>query len=85
MTRADIFLDIKSGSQIEVIGQIMAGAEKYMLEYKPDLVIVPGDVNRLPAAFWKTITCKSRGIGSVHSTVCSGKFTAVGGHNRSVD
>lgn len=43
--KPDIFLDIKNGSQIEVIGQIMAGAEKYMLEYKPDLVIVPGDVN----------------------------------------
>ena len=41
----DIFLNISQGSQIEVIGQIMAGAEKYMTEYKPDLVIVPGDVN----------------------------------------
>jgi UDP-N-acetylglucosamine 2-epimerase (non-hydrolysing) len=41
----DIFLNISQGSQIEVIGQIMTGAEKYMKEYKPDLVIVPGDVN----------------------------------------
>jgi UDP-N-acetylglucosamine 2-epimerase (non-hydrolysing) len=41
----DIFLNISQGSQIEVIGQIMVGAEKFMKEYKPDLVIVPGDVN----------------------------------------
>jgi UDP-N-acetylglucosamine 2-epimerase (non-hydrolysing) len=41
----DLFLNISQGTQIEVIGQILVGAEKYMKEYKPDLVIVPGDVN----------------------------------------
>jgi UDP-N-acetylglucosamine 2-epimerase (non-hydrolysing) len=41
----DLFLNISQGTQIEVISQIMVGAEKYMKEYNPDLVIVPGDVN----------------------------------------
>ncbi|MFN8257510.1 MAG: UDP-N-acetylglucosamine 2-epimerase (non-hydrolyzing) [Bacteroidales bacterium] len=45
LRQPDLFLNIKEGSQIEIIGQIMAGAEKFMKEYKPDLVIVPGDVN----------------------------------------
>ncbi len=43
--KPDVFLNISQGSQIEVIGQIMIGAEKFMKEYAPDLVIVPGDVN----------------------------------------
>jgi len=43
--KPDIFLNINQGSQIDVVSQIMVGAEKFMLEYKPDLVIVPGDVN----------------------------------------
>lgn len=41
----DVFLNINSSSQIDAIGQIMVGAEKVMIEYNPDLVIVPGDVN----------------------------------------
>jgi UDP-N-acetylglucosamine 2-epimerase (non-hydrolysing) len=41
----DLFLNISQGTQIEVISQILVGAEKYMKEYKPDLVVVPGDVN----------------------------------------
>lgn len=41
----DIFLNINQGSQIEVISQIMKKFEEFILDYKPDLVIVPGDVN----------------------------------------
>ncbi len=41
----DVFLNINQSSQIEVVSQIMVGAEKFMREYQPDLVIVPGDVN----------------------------------------
>jgi UDP-N-acetylglucosamine 2-epimerase (non-hydrolysing) len=41
----DVFLNINQGTQIEVVSQIMVGAEKFMKEYQPDLVIVPGDVN----------------------------------------
>jgi UDP-N-acetylglucosamine 2-epimerase (non-hydrolysing) len=41
----DVFLNIAQGTQIEVLSQILTGVEKFMKEYKPDLVIVPGDVN----------------------------------------
>ena len=41
----DVFLNINQGSQIEVISQIMKKFEEFILEYKPDLVMVPGDVN----------------------------------------
>lgn len=41
----DVFLNINQGSQITVIAQIMQKFEEFVLEYKPDLVMVPGDVN----------------------------------------
>lgn len=41
----DVFLNINQGSQIEVISQIMKKFEEFILDYKPDLVMVPGDVN----------------------------------------
>jgi UDP-N-acetylglucosamine 2-epimerase (non-hydrolysing) len=41
----DIFLNINQGTQIDIISEIMRAFEKYILEYKPDLVMVPGDVN----------------------------------------
>ncbi len=43
--KPDVFLNINQGTQIEVIARIMVEFEKFILEYKPDLVIVPGDVN----------------------------------------
>ncbi|MEO1050656.1 MAG: UDP-N-acetylglucosamine 2-epimerase (non-hydrolyzing) [Bacteroidota bacterium] len=41
----DFFLGINSSSHSEVVGKIIIEAEKVMLDYKPDAVIVPGDVN----------------------------------------
>ncbi len=41
----DVFLNINQGSQIEVVSQIMQKFEEFILRYKPDLVMVPGDVN----------------------------------------
>ncbi len=41
----DVFLNINQGGQIEVISQIMKKFEEFVLDYKPDLVMVPGDVN----------------------------------------
>lgn len=41
----DVFLNINQGSQITVIAQIMQKFEEFILDYKPDLVMVPGDVN----------------------------------------
>lgn len=43
--KPDVFLNINQGSQINVISAIMNEFEKFVLEYKPDLVMVPGDVN----------------------------------------
>ena len=41
----DVFLNINQGSQVTVIAQIMQKFEEFFLDYKPDLVMVPGDVN----------------------------------------
>jgi UDP-N-acetylglucosamine 2-epimerase (non-hydrolysing) len=46
----DIFLNIEPGSPISQMANIMKGLEKTVLEYKPDLMIVPGDVNSTLAA-----------------------------------
>ncbi len=48
--RPDIFLNIKSGSQIEQIAQIMKGLEREFSSQSPDVVLVPGDVNSTFAA-----------------------------------
>ena len=41
----DYFLGIGGGSNNEVVGRIIIEAEKVLLDYKPDMLIVPGDVN----------------------------------------
>lgn len=41
----DIFLNIKPGTPVSQMAEIMVGLEKVVDEYKPDLIIVPGDVN----------------------------------------
>ena len=41
----DIFLGAASGSQIEVLGDIMVKFDKVLDDLQPDLVLVPGDVN----------------------------------------
>lgn len=43
--RPDVFLNINQGSQVNIIAAIMNAFEGFISEYKPDLVIVPGDVN----------------------------------------
>ncbi len=45
MRKPDVFLNINQGSQIEVITNIMQAFEVYIKEHRPDIVIVPGDVN----------------------------------------
>jgi UDP-N-acetylglucosamine 2-epimerase (non-hydrolysing) len=46
----DHFLNIGSGSQASQIGRIIIEFEKYLLESKPDIVMVVGDVNSTIAA-----------------------------------
>ena len=41
----DFHLGIGSGSHAEQTGQVMAAYEKVLIEYRPDLVVVVGDVN----------------------------------------
>ncbi len=41
----DIFLNVEAGSPVSQIAGIMKALEKTCTDYKPDLVIVPGDVN----------------------------------------
>ena len=41
----DVFLEVTQGGQVHVIAEIMNRFEEYLLSYKPDLVLVPGDVN----------------------------------------
>jgi UDP-N-acetylglucosamine 2-epimerase (non-hydrolysing) len=41
----DIHLGVGSGSQAEQIGKVMMAYEKVLMEYRPDLVIIVGDVN----------------------------------------
>ncbi len=46
----DIFLNIEPGTPIAQMADIMRGLEKVVHEYKPDMMIVPGDVNSTLAA-----------------------------------
>ena len=41
----DIHLGVGSGSHAEQTGRVMMAYEKVLLEHKPDLVVVVGDVN----------------------------------------
>ncbi|CAB1078956.1 UDP-N-acetylglucosamine 2-epimerase (EC [Olavius algarvensis Delta 1 endosymbiont] len=41
----DIHLGVGSGSHAEQTGQVMIAYEKVLLEFRPDMVIVVGDVN----------------------------------------
>jgi UDP-N-acetylglucosamine 2-epimerase (non-hydrolysing) len=41
----DYFLGIGGGSNNEVVGKIIIEVERVLSEYKPDMLIVPGDVN----------------------------------------
>lgn len=50
MPAPDIFLGIGSGTHAEQTAKIMLAKEKYLIEMKPDLVLVVGDVNSTLAA-----------------------------------
>ena len=59
----DIHLGVGSGSHAEQAGQVMMAYEKVLIEKKPDLVIVVGDVNSTMAA---TLAAVKLGIRVAH-------------------
>lgn len=61
--KPDVFLNINQGSQINVIAAIMNEFEKFILDYKPDLVMVPGDVN---SSFACAFVAQRHGIPVAH-------------------
>jgi UDP-N-acetylglucosamine 2-epimerase (non-hydrolysing) len=61
--KPDAFLNINRGSQIDVIARIMVEFEKFILSYKPDLVLVPGDVN---SSFACAFVAQRHGIPLAH-------------------
>jgi len=59
----DIYLNIEPGTPIAQMAHIMTGLEKVVQEYKPDMMIVPGDVNSTLAA---AITANKMNIPLAH-------------------
>ena len=45
LEKPDIYLDAKGSTQVEMIADIMVKFEKELNNYRPDVVLVPGDVN----------------------------------------
>jgi len=59
----DLHLGVGSGSHAEQTGQVMMAYEKVLLEKRPDLVVVVGDVNSTIAA---TLAAVKLGIKAAH-------------------
>ena len=63
MPEPKFFLGVGSGSHAEQTAKIMVEFEKVCLKYKPDMVIVVGDVNSTIAC---TLTAAKCGIKTAH-------------------
>jgi UDP-N-acetylglucosamine 2-epimerase (non-hydrolysing) len=61
--RADINLDVRSGSHAEQVGMTMIAFEKVLKQQKPDWVVVVGDVNATCAC---SITAKKEHVRLAH-------------------
>ncbi len=59
----DYFLNIPSGSPSMQMAEIMLRLEKTILEFNPDLVMVPGDVN---STFAAALTCNKMNVKLAH-------------------
>jgi len=59
----DIYLGIGSGTHAEQTGKVMIAYEKVLLDQRPDLVVVVGDVNSTMAV---TIAASKLGIKVAH-------------------
>jgi len=63
LPKPDIYLDVKSGTHAEQTGRVMIAYEKILLDRRPDLVVVVGDVNSTMAA---TIAAAKLGVKVAH-------------------
>ncbi len=64
IAKPDYFFNLSTGiSQLAVIAEIIHKAEQVILEYKPDLVMVPGDVN---SSFACALVASRHGIPVAH-------------------
>lgn len=63
LPKPDIYLDVQSGTHAEQTGKVMIAYEKILVEHRPYLVIVVGDVNSTMAA---TIAAAKLGIKVAH-------------------
>ncbi len=61
--KPDTFLNIDQGSPNSQIANIMLGIEKIIINYKPDLVVVVGDVN---STFAAAFTANKMGVKIAH-------------------
>lgn len=61
--KPDVNLDVRSGTQAEQTGAVMAGYEKLLTDEKPDLCVVFGDINSTMAA---AITAKKMHLDVAH-------------------
>lgn len=59
----DLFLNVKQGSAVAQMAEIMVDLEKVALQYMPDIIMVPGDVNTTLAA---AITANKMNIPIAH-------------------
>ncbi len=63
LTAPDVNLEVRSGSHAEQTGTTMLRLEPVLVDYRPDLVIVVGDVNATLAA---ALTAKKLGLRVAH-------------------
>jgi len=58
--RPDVYLGVGSGSHAEQTARVMLAFEPVLLEEKPDLVLVVGDVNSVSVSRWFVLRLASR-------------------------
>ena len=59
----DYYLGIKPSTTVTQLAEIMQGLEKVISDYKPDIVLVPGDVNSTFAAAFTAHKMNMRAYG----------------------
>lgn len=63
LPKPDIYLDVQSGTHAEQTGRVMIAYERILMDRRPDLIVVVGDVNSTMAA---TIAAAKLGVRVAH-------------------